>query len=304
MKKVLILNIFFIVTLLITPISYLYAESNSGFLNDTIWYSQKTFVEGDTIEIHTAVWNGEDSTLSAKVEFTDLNTVLGSRNVSVPAGTLQDVFITWKVTAGDHTVKATIKDATLKVNGKSISITLPDYEQALPKIYIAKKSIATDNITKVITEKVEDTLPENVAKPISSGIKSLDSFRVNTDERINSLIDTTNKKLEILNSASNEKVETNDTKKTDEKASTVKVIQPKTNNIKTVDAKKEGTNTNEVKSDTNKKPLSGTEKPIAYVELFLLKIASFIFNSAIVFYLVCLFLVFIIIRFIYKKIRG
>ena len=89
-----------------------------------------------------------------------------------------------------------------------------------------------------------------------------------------------------------------------EGSSTVKVIQPKTNNIKTVDAKKEGTNTNEVKSDTNKKPLSGTEKPIAYVELFLLKIASFIFNSAIVFYLVCLFLVFIIIRFIYKKIRG
>lgn len=299
MKKVLILNIFIIVTLLITPIFSAHAESNSGFLNDTIWYSEKKFVEGDTIEIHTAVWNGEDSALSAKVEFTDLNTILGSRSVSVPAGTLQDVFITWKVTAGDHTVKATIKDATLKVNGKNTSIKLPDYEQILPKIYIAKKSTTTDDITKSITDKVENTLPENVAKPISNGIQSLDSFRINTEEKIKTLVENTNNKLAVLNATSSEKTEATDIKDSTEKNNSVKAVNTKASSTKNTNTDKV-----EVKSDTQKSPLSGTEKPIAYVELFLLSVASFIFKSAVVFYLVCAFLIFIIIRFIYKKIRG
>lgn len=293
MNKLSIIKVSLLITLFVLPFSFTHAESTSGFLNDTIWFSQKSFAEGDSVEIHTAVWNGEASTLSAKVEFTDLNTILGTRNISVPAHTLQDVFITWKVTAGDHTIKANIKNATTIVNGKTSSITLPDSEQSLPKIFISKK-ITTgsgDDITKTITDKVDSALPENVAKPISKGINSLDNFRVNTEEKIVGLLDNVNKKLVVLNNTTPEEAKATDTKSTDTKT---------TKTTKTTDTKTADTKPTEVA----KKPLSGTEKPIAYVELFLLNVASFIFKTAIAFYLVCAFVLFIIIRFIYKKIRG
>ncbi len=281
MKKIFAHGIIAIAFLLL-PFSFVHAVSDSGFLNDTIWYSEKSFVEGDTIEIHTAVWNAEDVSLSAKVEFTDGNTILGSRSVTVPVRTLQDVFITWKVTAGEHTIKATIKNATTTVNGKATAITFADAEQSLPKISIAKKSInGVDDVTKAITDKVDSTLPENVAKPISKGIVSVDTFRINTETKIESLLESVGSRIKTFEAASTtapEPVKTEEpTKKTDTKTTTKTTT-------KTEEAKVAGTK----ESTAVKKPLSGTEKPIAYVELFLLKVASFIglyfFINVIVFF--------------------
>lgn len=55
---------------------------------------------------------------------------------------------------------------------------------------------------------------------------------------------------------------------------------------------------------TNKKVLDSTEKPIAYVKLFLLSIASFIFSSDIIFYIVLVLILVFIFKLIYRKIRN
>ncbi len=55
---------------------------------------------------------------------------------------------------------------------------------------------------------------------------------------------------------------------------------------------------------SNKKVLDSTEKPIAYVKLFLLSIASFVFSTIIVFYAVLILVVFFVLRLIYRKIRN
>ncbi len=52
------------------------------------------------------------------------------------------------------------------------------------------------------------------------------------------------------------------------------------------------------------KPLDGVQQPIAYIKLFLLSIAGFIFGIAMVFYGIALFLVFLILRFFYRKIHN
>jgi hypothetical protein len=57
------------------------------------------------------------------------------------------------------------------------------------------------------------------------------------------------------------------------------------------------------KVNSEKKPLDATEKPIAYIKLFLLSVVGFIFGSKIVFYGLCATIVFLILRFIYRKIR-
>jgi hypothetical protein len=59
-----------------------------------------------------------------------------------------------------------------------------------------------------------------------------------------------------------------------------------------------------VKSTTQAKPLDKTELPIAYIKLFLLSIVSFIFSTAAVFYVFCALLLFIILRYFYRKIRN
>ncbi len=57
------------------------------------------------------------------------------------------------------------------------------------------------------------------------------------------------------------------------------------------------------KSIANKKVLDSTEKPIAYVKLFLLSIASFIFSSTIIFFVICLLILAYLLKLIYSRIR-
>lgn len=54
----------------------------------------------------------------------------------------------------------------------------------------------------------------------------------------------------------------------------------------------------------NKKVLDSTEKPIAYVKLFLLSIASFVFSNDIIFYAISILVVFFLLRLVYRKIRN
>ncbi len=57
-------------------------------------------------------------------------------------------------------------------------------------------------------------------------------------------------------------------------------------------------------AQSNKKLLDVTEKPIAYIKLFLLSIASLIFSTQIVFYGLILITVFLILRICYRRIRN
>jgi predicted PurR-regulated permease PerM len=54
----------------------------------------------------------------------------------------------------------------------------------------------------------------------------------------------------------------------------------------------------------NKKVLDSTEKPIAYLKLFLLSIASFVFSTDIVFYLILILVLYFVLKLIYRKIRN
>ena len=247
--------------------------SSSGFIPGQIWYSKDSLVEGDTVNIHTAVWNGEKDSLSTKVEFYDKNVILGTRDVVVSPSELKDVFIPWKITSGDHVISAKIISSLLSVSGKTEKIVLNRTSTTDDKQFVSvtvktssgdtvSGSSALGNVINKTTAEVKNIIPENVSTSVAGAFTSIDSIRDKTLTQVTSAKNDTEKKLDSLN--------------------------------------KETPSTQSGQASLT----DATEKPITYIKLFLLTLAEFIIGNKIVFYGLSAFIVLIIIRFIYRQIRN
>lgn len=254
-----------------------YAEvlPNSGFIPGQIWYSEDKLIEGETVNIHTAVWNGEKNSLSAKVEFYDKNVILGSRDVILLPSELKDVYVPWKVTSGDHVISAKIVSSEVTVSSKKEKVVLTRIATSNDRQFVsvvAKNdqgeavsgdSEIKDQINKTSAE-INSIVPEKVSTSISNGFTVVDNFRDKTFTQVTAVKDETQKEINLIKSE--EKVVT---KNLNEKS-----------NIE-----------------------DAVKKPIAYIKLFLFTFLSFIFGNKIVFYGILIFVAFLILRFIYRKIR-
>lgn len=276
MKKYSLLFILF--TFLALPV-YAMAITNSGFIPGQIWYSKGILTEGDTVNIHTAVWNGEKETLSIKVEFYDKNVILGTRDVILASSELKDVYVPWKITAGDHVISAKIISSLATISGKKENISLDRNITVNDKQFISVVSkddqgvpLGTSPLTDALKNQLNNTateinniIPEKVTTTISDSFISLDNFRDKTSLQMTTMKDAEQNELNKIKS---------------EEQKTTK------NSSKNVGIQK------------------ATEKPIAYITLFLLTILAFIFTNKIVFYGLCTFIIFLILRFIYRRIRN
>ena len=265
---------YFIILLLsfIIFVPSVFSAASNGFILDQIWYSNNSPKEGDTVNIYTAIWNGNTSPLSVKVEFYDKNVILGTRDVTVPSQKLVDVSVSWKVTGGDHSISAKIVSSTLNTNNnKKEVVILEENTTSTNKKFIpivvkeeAGKSSTNNDVVKdelgKVTEKIDNVLPESVSTKVSSGVNSIEVFR---DKTLDKIVKSKNE--------------------------TEKIISEYKSFV-------EGT------SDQNLQ--SVTEKPIAQVKLFFLKVLNIIFNNKIIFYGLLIFIIFYIIRGIYRKIRN
>lgn len=251
--------------------------ANTGFIPGQIWYSENPLVEGQTVKVYTAVWNGDTNPLEATVEFYDKNVILGSRSISVPKDTVQNVSISWKVTAGDHVITAKILGSKIIESGKSFPVVLERNTTGEDRKFVSKLIEQIDGTpvssTDAIKNKFDETkanlsdiLPGSIGGPISNSLSSVDTFRDQTYTKITVSKEESKKELESLNGKS-----------------TVK-----------------GTTVSNDKK-VEKKSLGGADKPIAYLKLFFLSVASFIFGTPFIFYLVIVFILFLIIRSIYRK---
>jgi len=88
MKKFLLIFIF--LSCFYSPL-FATGETSSGIIPGQIWYSQNNLIEGDTVNIYKAVWNGEVNSLSVKVEFYDKNVILGTRDVILKPSELNEI---------------------------------------------------------------------------------------------------------------------------------------------------------------------------------------------------------------------
>lgn len=271
---------YFLIILLVCGLSVNFAnaatDTTTGFIPGQIWYSSEPLVEGETVKVYTAVWNGDDKPLQARVEFYDKSVILGTRDVVVEKSSLEDVSISWKVTSGDHTISAKITSSTVASGGKNEKVVLDRDATSASSVFVpvavkdadGKPASSTDALKSQVARAKDDIksiIPESISSPIEHSFNSVDAMRAKVDTDIDIAKSNTKKEIDSYNAKALEKNET---------------------------------------SKINSKPLDSTEKPIAYIKLFLISIVGFIFGSKIVFYGLILFLTFIILRWIYNKIRN
>jgi hypothetical protein len=242
-------------------------DSNTGFIPSNIWYSIDDIKEGDKVKIYTVIFNGDSRELSGNILFFDDTTLLCKKSFVVNPKSTKDISIDWVASAGRHNIFGKIEKAKFLISpGKYEEVTLAQNETEKSTKTVEKK------ISKNITGSESSLTIQNIQNEITS----------KTPEVVkDSVIGTTNvlDKMRVSISASTDSAR-QDVKKDLEKLQ---------NNEKDTKAPK----------DTNY-----FLKPLKYLELFLLTIASFIFGNKFTFYLLVLFIIFLIIRFIYRYILG
>jgi hypothetical protein len=266
-----------------SQVSFVYADGSatSGLISGQIWYSKDPLVEGDTVRVYTAVLNGDVNPLQARVEFYDQSVILGTRDITVPSQTLDDVFVSWQVTSGDHLISAKILSSSIQSGSKTQSVSLEhnstNADHTFVPVAVKAKDgtvISGDTIVKAELNKMSSQLASAVPQSVSGTVTSVDSVRVSISDQIEKSKEDTKEKIATLNGTSNSKT-------------TTPTSKPKTATSVTT------------KSDST----SAIQKPIMYIKLFLLTLASFIFKYKIVFYGLIVLIVFIICRFLYSKIK-
>lgn len=84
------------------------AATNAGFIPAPIWFSLDTLSAGTTTKVSTLVYNSSSDAISMTVTFYDGDVVLGSKAAIVSAQSSKEFTIDWKVTVGDHAIRAHI----------------------------------------------------------------------------------------------------------------------------------------------------------------------------------------------------
>lgn len=287
-------NIFTFIFLLffLTPIGHIFAQTqNVGIIPANIWYSKDPFQEGDKIKIYTVVYNSDLRELSGTVIFFDNNIFLGKENFSIKGKSSNDVSIDWTVTVGDHIIFAKIENAKFLIStGKYEEVYLAGNKTEESKKTVTKKEVAniSNNLTSSVSNignTIKENTPAIVTKTIDSTTNSLESIRTNVGSSLSTQKDKVQAEIDQLNK---------DTSKT--KEADITIDNNTSNKIGNVE---KGTMATSIK-----KELTGSNvlKPIKYVELFFLKVFSYIFANKILFYGLIVLIVFAIIRFIWRLI--
>ncbi|MDP4001292.1 MAG: thrombospondin type 3 repeat-containing protein [bacterium] len=82
---------------------------NAGFVSG-IWYSQYPFFAGDTVRIYTALQNQSGFDIIGRIQFFDVDKVLGESEFEVINGRLIEKWTDWQATAGEHEIYVKLID--------------------------------------------------------------------------------------------------------------------------------------------------------------------------------------------------
>lgn len=271
---------FSLVLLFTTNLTLASSLSNTGLIPGQIWYSQSDLIEGETVNIYTAIWNGSENTITAKVEFYDKNVVLGSKEITISSKSVKEAFVSWKISAGDHLISAKIISSSVKESGGIKSVVLSQTETEKDSQFVSKTIQKEDGTTLASNELVKDQVKNQIE---------------NTEEKILEVIPDSIEKpvIEKLNQVDDFREETLD-----------KIVSSKTEAKEVLDELKKEYPQEEIEiNNKTKEGTSGTEKPIAILKYFFLSALALIFGHKIIFYGFCLIIIFFIFRFIYRKIR-
>jgi len=263
---------------------------NAGFVPANIWYSKDPFFTGDKVRIYTVLFNGSTYDLVGSLEFLDNGTSIGKTSFSIArGGRVQDEWVDWTATGGDHVITARIVDASMvEIGGKKTPIVLEntetgksertiDVDPVVKKAQaeeVAQKTAAlkTEAVSKVqdVAQTVSDAIPLPVKTNVASGANAVETFRLGEANYF--LVAKENKAKEIEAIKKEEQV-----------------------------AKSAGKQEVRGAVDTM---LNATEKPFAYVLLALFTALHFLFKWQIIFYAVVIYALYRLVKWGIRKVKD
>ncbi len=96
------------------------SAASLGFIQGTIWYSKDPFFSGDTVRIYSAVLNGTSDDIIGSVSFYDNGKEIGKTPfTAASSGRLQEVWLDWQATEGEHEISARINNAFITKAGEA-----------------------------------------------------------------------------------------------------------------------------------------------------------------------------------------
>lgn len=258
------------------PVSF--AATSTGFVQDSVWFSTTPIIADTTVVIYEAVSNGKTVSIDTTVQFEDKNVVLGTRDITILPGAVQEVSIIWIPTAGTHEIMARILSEGQTYNGRT---------ETIPVKVTVNQIIDTDtngqplpkNATEILAgvellqQKISSFLPSPVVSWISSVYGTIEQFRLTTATFL-------------------------DGQKSDEEAT---LQQQLTTNVDTdQDVDPETTETVEQLSTENTNPFSVT---FLHGKIYGYTILSQFFYHKVVFYGACILILFMTIRALIRRIH-
>ena len=141
---------------------------NAGFVQG-LWYSEQLFFAGDTVRVYVAMRNSSSEDLSATIQFFDNGALIGERDVDAIAGRLVEGWTDWEVTAGEHTITASLKN--VEVDGIGSGTTTSPVASAL----------ATDILVVDIDTDGDDIRNEEDEDDDNDGVSDIEEEQNGTD---------------------------------------------------------------------------------------------------------------------------
>ncbi len=266
-----ILSIVLVCAVFVVP-RLAHAEANAGFVDASIWFSNEPDGVGESTTISSLVNNQDTKAIYGIVSFYDNGTSVGSKVITVEAHASKVVTVPWKVTEGTHTLIVKF-EKTRYINDKGTATIVLNAETS-PYRFTVTAPVPNSNPNS----KTTTTAPAN------SKIDAKTSEIKNTVEDV-----ATNVKDAATNTFA---------KFDAYRAETGKVL-----GVKAVAAVQNVDKVKKEQAAAPKAQKSFVATPFAYLKMFILKIAHFIFSTVYTFYGLIVLSIILFVRYLIRAPR-
>lgn len=166
---------------ILSPLSALAAEA--GFPSQTIWVSDPSAHEGDTVVVSAVVYNGESDDLRGTLVFLADDVRIGAREFELPGATSQVHSVEWKPEEGAYELAARIEGISAKLSQSetpplSITIRPPPAPSATEEAVAQAVEVVSDlaSTSAPLVSDIAQTVFTHTETFREAGIDALENY--------------------------------------------------------------------------------------------------------------------------------
>lgn len=147
---------------------------NAGFGVNGIILSDTTPVMGESIKVGMPLFNQTDGVLTGSVQFIDNNVVREVKKFALVAGQFSGVTFVWSATTGKHNLVLRLDNTTLKLPKKVSELVVLDNREALLRVDVASSANASNS---------NDVVPAGLVGPTQQDDSPIRSYNIDSEKQ-------------------------------------------------------------------------------------------------------------------------